>query len=238
MRNLFHILFAIPRFFIHLVWNVFWRLVRTAIVFALVVLGLAFYANHSQSALAQSISSTLQTVSQYFQSQSASNVTKKLSSLTTDDLKVYSCTRWTTNSASIYIKTQDATLVSAYQEAITAWNATGAFTLTLTTDESSADIIATDYSDASTQAAGLAETESNAVTNHLTHVDVKLNTYYLLDDSYGYTYERIVNTAEHELGHAMGLSHDDSEDSVMQSSGSYFGIQDADIQALKKLYQS
>ncbi|MGC4389050.1 matrixin family metalloprotease, partial [Streptococcus suis] len=54
---------------------------------------------------------------------------------------------------------------------------------------------------------------------------------------FGYTYERIVNTAEHELGHAIGLFHDDNEDSVMQSSGSYYGIQQVDIAAVNKLYQ-
>ncbi|MCF0240508.1 MAG: matrixin family metalloprotease, partial [Streptococcus gallolyticus] len=45
-------------------------------------------------------------------------------------------------------------------------------------------------------------------------------------------------TAEHELGHAIGLDHDDDEQSVMQSSGSYYGIQDVDIQKVQELYAS
>ena len=121
-------------------------------------------------------------------------------------------------------------------KSINAWNATGAFTFTLVSDESSADIVATEYSDASSKAAGLAETETNALTNQITHVDVKLNTYYLLDNDYGYTHNRIVYTAEHELGHAIGLDHDDNEESVMQSSGSYYGIQDVDIQKVQSIY--
>ena len=90
----------------------------------------------------------------------------------------------------------------------------GSFTFNVVSDASSADIIATEYSDASSKAAGFAETETNALTNHITHVDVKLNTYYLTENDYGYTHNRIVYTAEHELGHAIGLDHDDSEESV------------------------
>ena len=156
--------------------------------------------------------------------------------MSTDDFTHYSGARWSSNSANVYIKTTNKTLVNAYEEAINAWNATGAFTFTLVSDESSADIVATEYSDASSKAAGLAETETNALTNQITHVDVKLNTYYLLDNDYGYTHNRIVYTAEHELGHAIGLDHNDNEESVMQSSGSYYGIQDVDIQKVQSIY--
>ena len=83
-------------------------------------------------------------------------------------------------------------------------NATGSFTFEYHFDKASADITAKDYSDVNSQAAGLAETETNAVTNRMSHVDVKLNRYYLLDASYGYSFDRIVHTAEHELGHAIG----------------------------------
>ena len=53
---------------------------------------------------------------------------------------------------------------------------------------------------------------------------------------YGYTNDRIVNTAEHELGHVIGLDHNDSEISVMQSAGSYYGIQQTDIDKVQALY--
>ncbi|EHC03815.1 peptidase M10A and M12B matrixin and adamalysin [Streptococcus suis R61] len=43
-------------------------------------------------------------------------------------------------------------------------------------------------------------------------------------------------TAEHELGHAIGLDHEDSQTSVMESAGSNHGIQQADIDAVLALY--
>ena len=155
---------------------------------------------------------------------------------TTDTIPESNGARWAQNTASIYIQSTDETLVAAYKEAITNWNNTGAFIFTLTDDASTADIVATDYSDANSQAAGLADTQTNVLTNRITHVDVKLNRYFLLNSDFGYTHKRIVNTAEHELGHAIGLDHDDSKTSVMQSAGSYYGIQQVDIDTVHALY--
>ena len=59
----------------------------------------------------------------------------------------------------------------------------------------------------------------------------------LLNAQYGYSQLRVTNTAEHELGHAIGLAHDDENVSVMQSAGSYYSIQPKDIEAVKALYQ-
>lgn len=237
MKNLFRIIFFIPRLIISIIWNFFWAIFRTIVIIGIVCFGLLYYANNSSSQLANTISTIANNVTSYF-SANSDDIANSLKDLSTDDFTYYSGTRWSSNSANVYIETTNETLIEAYEEAINAWNATGVFTFNLVSDESSADIIATDYSDASSKAAGLAETETNALTNRITHVDVKLNTYYLTENDYGYTHDRIVYTAEHELGHAIGLDHDDDERSVMQSSGSYYGIQDVDIQKVQELYAS
>ncbi|HHU64776.1 matrixin family metalloprotease [Streptococcus sp.] len=237
MRTLFKIIFFIPSLIINIIWSFFWAIIKTIVLFAIVCFGLLYYANNSSSQLANSISNIANSVTTYF-ADNKDDIATNLKELSTDDFTHYSGARWSSNSASVYIETTDETLVSAYEEAINAWNATGAFTFNLVEDESSADIVATEYSDASSKAAGLAETETNALTNQITHVDVKLNTYYLLENDYGYTHNRIVYTAEHELGHAIGLDHDDDEESVMQSSGSYYGIQSVDIEKVNEIYNS
>ena len=237
MRTLFKIIFFIPSLIINIIWSFFWAIIKTIVLFAIVCFGLLYYANNSSSQLANSISNIANSVTTYF-TDNKDDIATNLKELSTDDFTHYSGARWSSNSANVYIETTDETLVSAYEEAINAWNATGAFTFNLVEDESSADIVATEYSDASSKAAGLAETETNALTNQITHVDVKLNTYYLLENDYGYTHNRIVYTAEHELGHAIGLDHDDDEESVMQSSGSYYGIQSVDIEKVNEIYNS
>ncbi|MBE6162377.1 MAG: matrixin family metalloprotease [Streptococcus equinus] len=237
MRTLFKIIFFIPSLIINIIWSFFWAIIKTIVLFAIVCFGLLYYANNSSSQLANSISNIANSVTTYF-ANNKDDIASNLKELSTDDFTHYSGARWSSNSANVYIETTDETLVSAYEEAINAWNATGAFTFNLVEDESSADIVATEYSDASSKAAGLAETETNALTNQITHVDVKLNTYYLLENDYGYTHNRIVYTAEHELGHAIGLDHDDDEESVMQSSGSYYGIQSVDIEKVNEIYNS
>ncbi len=59
----------------------------------------------------------------------------------------------------------------------------------LTDDASTADIVATGYSDADSQAAGLADRSNQCFDqSHPTHVDVKLNRYFLLNSDLGYTH--------------------------------------------------
>ena len=90
--------------------------------------------------------------------------------------------------------------------------------------------------DSTVSAAGEAESQTNVLTNRFKRVTVRLNRHYLLNKQYNYSHQRIVNTAEHELGHAIGLDHTE-EESVMQATGSFYNIQERDIEAVRQLYK-
>lgn len=235
MRTLFRMIFAIPKFIFRLIWNIIWGIFKTVLVIAIILFGLYYYANHSQSEFANQLSDIIQTGKTFLNFADTNQLKNSFANLATDNVHHSENTRWDKNQATIYIATRDSELASDYKQAISNWNATGAFVLQ-TTDNPNADIIAKDYSDAKTQAAGVAETERNALTNRISKVTVKLNTFYLKNKQFGYDHTRIVNTAEHELGHALGLGHNDQQHSVMQSKGSHYGIQEVDIQTLKNLY--
>ena len=153
----------------------------------------------------------------------------------TDSTTIPTNGRWATNMATIYVNTGNKTLDSAAQSAIQQWNQTGVFTFRPVTSRQQAEIVVSAMDNDSTNAAGLTKTSSNSINNHFVHANVYLNQRYLLDPEYGYDQQRIVNTAEHELGHAIGLDHT-KKVSVMQPAGSFYTIQPGDVQAVKKLY--
>lgn len=140
------------------------------------------------------------------------------------------------NTATVYIDLSDPTLKQAALDGINVWNNTGAFNFKITNDRNNAKIIIKSMNDGETNAAGLTDTQYNSLTGHLLRATVRLNSYYLLNPSYGYNNGRIVNTVEHELGHAIGLGHKDGI-SVMYPQGSFYTIQPSDVQDVKKLYQ-
>ncbi|KRL97083.1 M57 family metalloprotease [Liquorilactobacillus satsumensis] len=146
---------------------------------------------------------------------------------------------WSKKTATVYLEIPNnvsAQYREAWQAAITNWNKYKVFKLVTTTDKNKAEIVLTVENQSNTSMAGVTETKTlfsglNG-SQTLIHATAKLNMYYLDN----YSMQRKVNTAEHELGHAMGLSHDDAETSVMQSQGSEYGIQETDVQHLKALY--
>lgn len=231
MRSLLKAIFLIPKMLINLIWSIVWSLVKVVVFFGIVFFGLVYYAHHSDSQFAKDISTTVDTVTSII-SRSQDTSSEGL----IDQFSNTSNARWSKASATYYIKTTNPTLIAAYQSAIETWNGTGVFSFVEASSESDSDIILDENSDSSSQAAGLAEMKTNPLTNRFKKVTVTLNTYYLLENDYGYSQDRIVNTAEHELGHAIGLNHDDDEESVMQSSGSYYSIQATDIEKVRELY--
>ena len=162
--------------------------------------------------------------------------THQAAKATHNDINGADSGQWTTNQATIYLDMQNETLETAMKEAILTWNATGCFTFKIVNQKSQANLIATTMDKTDDQAAGLTDMAVNTTTGYFIRGHVYLNTAYLLNPAYGYTHERIVNTAEHELGHAIGLSHT-GQISVMQPAGSNYSIQPADVAAVQKLYQ-
>ncbi|MDF7639526.1 matrixin family metalloprotease [Lactobacillus sp. ESL0791] len=144
--------------------------------------------------------------------------------------------RWPKATATVYINTKDDfEMYSAAIDAIDAWNQTGAFTFKEIKSKKKANIVIGLMDDDDTEAAGETMLKYQPRKRRITKAKIYLNVYYLENIWYGYSYERVVNTAEHELGHAMGLNHNKGV-SVMYPAGSYYDIKKRDINAVKKLY--
>lgn len=152
-----------------------------------------------------------------------------------NDSPVY---KWSSPTASVYLNLTNKKLISASKEAISAWNNTNAFTFTETNNKKDANIVIDEVYDQDCNYAGYTTSHYYVKSGELVLAETKLNTYYLENHSpYDYSHDRIVNTVEHELGHAIGLKHDSGE-SVMYPTGSIYSIQKDDIQALKDLYNN
>ena len=236
-------IFNCIRFIVRLIWRLIWGLIWSVALSFLVLVGVFYFTTSTETGaegLSQALRTTVTQVDQFLAHQGLSTglqTSEEMQSHQLTDEHTGTGARWEKASATVYIDTANETFRSAYQEAIDAWNQTGAFTFQIINDKDKADIVATEMNDGNVSAAGEAESQTNLLTKRFTHVTVRLNSYYLLDSRYAYSHERIVNTAAHELGHAIGLDHNE-EESVMQSAGSFYSIQPIDIQAVKDLYQS
>lgn len=238
MKKFFKIILWLPMKLIEWLFRIILGFVQTILLLAIIFFGLMYYSSHSDSPLANQIANVTNQIVTIFDAITNSQKSSSASQHQDNDhIKDSKNSKWATNKASVYIKATDPVFVNAYHVAINNWNNTGAFTFTLTEDQKKANIITDQMNDSKVNAAGLAKVESQALNHQISQVKVYLNSYFLMDHSYGYQADRIVHTAEHELGHAIGLDHKDTENSVMQSSGSFFGIEQTDIDQVNELYQ-
>ncbi|MGN1272395.1 MAG: M57 family metalloprotease [Lactobacillus sp.] len=222
----------------------FFRFIRNILLLALLAFGIWSYNNNPNFQMATNDSLTMldYRINQLLTTGTASAPKKDINSNTktntkkSENDKSSNTSVWSKPEASVYVDIKNnPQLRSASIDAMNAWNRTGAFTFHQIDDKDRAQIVISVVDDSDTGAAGETMTTYNPSTGHLLKAKVHLNRYYLQNEWYGYSNNRIVNTAEHELGHAIGLPHSNSL-SVMYPKGSIYTIQPQDINNVKKLY--
>ena len=230
------------RWTLRMTWSLFWGFFWTIGISFLILVGVFYFTDSSASGasgLGHAAQKVVYQAGNLFGDQGFTTrfgMAPNSQSNQTDNHE-HNGARWDQPEATVYLDPNiSQTFIKAYRDAIEAWNQTGAFTFKLVTNEKEANVVLTEMDNASVSAAGETASQTNLLTNRFTHVTIRLNRHYLLNYTYNYSNERIVNTAEHELGHAIGLDHNDGE-SVMQPAGSFYSIQDMDVEAVRQLYK-
>lgn len=131
--------------------------------------------------------------------------------------------RWKTNEVSVYIDPyQPDEYISAYHSALDLWNSYNIIHFKLVDNPEQARIYLTRESlpDDKDNYILLAVTYPRAYTrlNYLSFVDVKFNDTALLKNKHvTKSQPKLISIAVHELGHAIGLEHDDKVNTVMST---------------------
>lgn len=108
------------------------------------------------------------------------------------------------------------------------------------TQKSKSKTVLSTYSDSSKsglEVAGNCKTSYRPSDGHIYSNHVLLNRAAL--DKYDYTTTQRIYVAEHELGHALGLAHNNKDSiSVMNPSNRYYDIQTCDVKGMEKRYST
>ena len=149
----------------------------------------------------------------------------------------YDTPHWSTKEATVFINAKNPEIVNAYKQAITSWNNTGAFNFLLTNDKQKANIIADERYEGNVAAPlGVTYSTYYLPTKQYSNATVYLNTFHVQNNYYQKNGGKLLSTAEHELGHSIGLEHNSAVASVMEPKGGKTSIQPVDINNVKKLY--
>lgn len=149
---------------------------------------------------------------------------------------------WKNRNLTIYIQTTDPTAKKDFIDAINDWNDAKVLKLSLIKNPKQADIIC-DIQDlsANTKHEGLetlktlgnTEVSYDQNTGEIMHANSVIDIYQIQN----MPHDQQVWIAEHELGHAFGLSHTDpGSHTVMEPQNLKTGITSTDINNLKKIY--
>ncbi|NLR08513.1 MULTISPECIES: matrixin family metalloprotease [Lactobacillaceae] len=145
--------------------------------------------------------------------------------------------RFAQDHATYAITTKSGYYQQIWRSAIKAWNKTGAFTFRLASQKSAQIKLSTaSKSQARRLGMDVGLTEFWARNDYFYKINSELNPSLL--HSYGYSRSDDLHVAEHELGHTMGLAHNPSKHSVMYYQNRSVGIQQVDINGVKKRYQT
>lgn len=221
----------------------FFRFIRNIFLLALLAFGIWTHSPNIRTATQDSLTTLSYRINELLTTGTITtpNHEKNNPTIKTDTDKTEndssSTTRvWSHPEAKVYVDIDhNIQLQSAAIDALNAWNRTGAFTFHQVNNKKDAQITINTVDESDTNAAGETVTTYNPATGHLLKTTVHLNRYYLQNQWYGYSNSRIINTAEHELGHAIGLNHTNNV-SVMYPKGSIYTIQPQDIKAVRKIY--
>jgi len=129
---------------------------------------------------------------------------------------------------------------SVWKNAVKRWNKVGVVQLKAAKGDEKADITLTSSQSLSTKSGKLAGYTNYSYLNKGNDdnkiVSAKSTLNRSLLTKYGYTKNQRTNVATHEIGHALGLSHSASKDSVMYASDRYASIDHQDKVGLQDAY--